>query len=337
MRVHPARAAIFSRYGTVSCLGVSRSRFYTFLKDPAPDVPEKDARLRLEIRVAHKETRETYGTERLQAHLADKGVSASRYKIRKLRSEMGIRCKQKRTFKITTDSSHKLPFAPNLVAQEFEVQAFGKLWLSDITYVRTREGWLYVCCHQDAYNGEIVGYAMASRMTRNLVLQSLLQAYRLHKPKPGLIHHSDRGSQYCAKEVVKKIDALEMKLSMSRKGNCYDNAPIESHWGKLKTELVHHERFATRREAVAAITEYIEVFYNRIRKQERLGYRSPVQYRNQEGSQKCRIIRVHYCRQGSVFLFKKNSPVPYNSFYRPCLPDLELFSSSSFRRWFTLI
>jgi len=173
---------------------------------------------------------------------------------------MGIRCKQKRAFKITTDSSHKLPFAPNLITQEFYVLEFSRLWLSDITYIRTGEGWLYLCSHQDAYNGEIVGYAMAKRMTRNLVLLSLLKACRLHKPKPGLIHHSDRGGQYCAKQVADKVRGLGMQQSMSRKGNCYDNAPIESHWGKLKTELIHHDRFATRREAVAAIAEYIEVF-----------------------------------------------------------------------------
>lgn len=145
---------------------------------------------------------------------------------------MGIRCKQERAFKITTDSNHDQPVAPNLVQQEFEVSEFGKLWLTDITYIRTAEGWLYLCSHQDAYNGEIVGYAMAQRMTRNLVLQSLLKAYSLHKPSPGLVHHSDRGSQYCAGEVREKLNSLGMKQSMSRKGNCYDNAPIESLWGK---------------------------------------------------------------------------------------------------------
>lgn len=214
--------------------------------------------------------------------MADKEIHVSHYKVRKLRTEMGIRCKQVRAFKITTDSNHDQPVAPNLVQQEFEVSEFGKLWLTDITYIRTAEGWLYLCSHQDAYNGEIVGYAMAQRMTRNLVLQSLLKGYALHKPSPGLIHHSDRGSQYCAGEVREKLNSLGMKQSMSRKGNCYDNAPIESLWGKLKTELVHHCRFTSRKEAAKAITEYIEVFYNRIRKQERLGYRSPVQYRNQQ-------------------------------------------------------
>lgn len=236
----------------------------------------------IEIQVAHKETRETYGPKRLHEHLADKGVDTSIYKVRKLRTEMGIRCKQQRAFKITTDSNHAQPVAPNLVAQKFEVPEFGKLWLTDITYIRTAEGWLYLCSHQDAYNGEIVGYAMSQRMTRNLVLQSLLKAFALHRPPPGLIHHSDRGRQYCAGEVKEQLDALGMKQSMSRKGNCYDNAPIESLWGKLKTEMVHHHRFENRKEAASAITEYIEVFYNRIRKQKRLGYRSPVQYRNQQ-------------------------------------------------------
>lgn len=263
-------------------LGVSRSRFYSYLKRPCADSLKFDTRLKIEIQIAHKETRETYGSERLQDHLADKGINASIYKVRKLRTQMGISCKQKKAFKITTDSSHKNPVAENIVGQDFEVSDFGRLWLTDITYIRTDEGWLYLCGHQDAYNGEIVGYAMAKRMTKNLVLQSLMRANAFYKAPPGLIHHSDRGGQYCASEVTKKLTDLEMKQSMSRKGNCYDNAPIESFWGKLKTEMVHHRRFRTRWEAVAGITEYIEVFYNRIRKQKRLGFLSPVQFRYQQ-------------------------------------------------------
>jgi putative transposase len=152
---------------------------------------------------------------------------------------------------------------------------------TDITYIPTEEGWLYLAGHKDVFTGEIVGYAMGPRLTKNLVSQSLFRAVAAKGPVAGLIHHSDRGSQYCSQEYRKLLDQFHMRVSMSRKGDCYDNAPMESFWGTLKNELVHHRRYGTRREAIEEITEYIEIFYNRQRRQARLGYLSPAAYERQ--------------------------------------------------------
>lgn len=192
---------------------------------------------------------------------------------------MGLRCRQKRCFRTTTDSAHTMPVASNLLAQDFRTDAPGKVWLTDITYVRTDEGWLYLAGVKDLFTQEIVGYAMSARMTQDLTLDALNRAVRHARPRAGLLHHSDRGSQYCASRYRKRLDALGMRVSMSRRGNCYDNAPMESFWGSLKNELLHHGRFATRAQAQGAITEWIEVFYNRQRLHSALGYQPPVAFR----------------------------------------------------------
>jgi len=153
-----------------------------------------------------------------------------------------------------------------------------KVWVSDITYVPTDEGWLYVAGHKDLFTGNIVGYAMGERLTRNLASRSLLRAVVAKRPPQGLIHHSDRGSQYCSHDFRSVLKRYGLKASMSRKGNCFDNAPMESFWGTLKQELVHHRRYKTRQEAIQDITEYIEIFYNRQRRQAKLGFLSPVSY-----------------------------------------------------------
>jgi putative transposase len=198
-----------------------------------------------------------------------------------IRKKLGLRCKQKRKFKATTDSRHALPVAENLLNQQFKAAAPNRIWVADITYIPTEEGWLYLAGHKDVFTGEIVGYAMGSRMTKNLVSQSLLRAVAAKGHVSGLIHHSDRGAQYCSHEYRKLLDQFHMRASMSRRGDCYDNAPMESFWGTLKNELVHHRRYATRAEAVREITEYIEIFYNRQRSQARLGYLSPAAYERQ--------------------------------------------------------
>jgi transposase InsO family protein len=199
-------------------------------------------------------------------------------RIRRIRKKLGLRCKQVKKFKATTDSRHNLPVAENLLEQQFTATEPNQAWVTDLTYVATEEGWLYCAAHKDLFNGEIVGYALGSRITTNLVTRSLLRALKTRRPPRGLIHHSDRGSQYCAREYRALLTQFGMKASMSRKGNCYDNAPMESFWGTLKNELVHHHRYRTREEAIREITEYIEIFYNRQRRQARLGYLSPVAY-----------------------------------------------------------
>jgi len=213
----------------------------------------------------------------MSAHSVNVGIC----RIRRIRKKLGICCKQKRKFKATTNSKHKLPVAENLLEQKFEATAPNKVWVTDITYIPTDEGWLYLAGHKDIFNGEIVGYAMDARMTKELVNKSLLRAVAGKRPTTGLIHHSDRGSQYCSYEYRELLDHLGMRVSMSRKGNCYDNAPMESFWGTLKNELVHHRRYTSRQEAIQEITEYIEIFYNRQRRQERLGYLSPAAYERQ--------------------------------------------------------
>jgi len=238
----------------------------------------ENARFEAEIRAAHKRTRGTFGAERLKKDLEANGVHIGVSRVRGIRKKLGIRCVQKRKFKATTDSRHCFPVAENLLDQNFSVSEPNKVWTSDITYIPTDEGWLYLAGHKDLFTGKIVGYHAGPRMTKDLVSRSLFRAVAACRPPQGLIHHSDRGSQYCSHEYRKLLDQFGMKASMSRKGNCYDNAPMESFWGTLKTELVHHRRFRTREEAIKEITEYIELFYNRQRTQERLGYLSPAAY-----------------------------------------------------------
>jgi transposase InsO family protein len=165
-----------------------------------------------------------------------------------------------------------------LLGQQFKVCAPNAVWVSDLTYVPTDEGWLYLAGHKDLFTGEIVGYAMGERLTRNLVSQSLFRAVAAKRPAKGLMHHSDRGSQYCSQEYRNLLGQFGLQASMSGKGNCFDNAPMESFWGTLKQELVHHRHYGSRQEATRDITEYIEIFYNRQRRQAKLGYLAPVVY-----------------------------------------------------------
>jgi putative transposase len=254
---------------------VSRSGFYAWVGRKPSLHAQEDERLKVAIKAAHKRTRQTYGVRRLQPELADDGFVAGRDRIERLRRELGLRCKQKRKFKATTNSNHDLPVAENVLNQTFAPTVPNQVWVTDITYIPTAEGWLYLAGVKDVFTCEIVGYAMAERMTQDLTGQALFLAVQQKRPMPGLIHHSDRGSQYCAHDYRKLVDQFGMKASMSRRGNCYDNAPIESFWGSLKNELVHHCRYATRAEAEASIREYIVIFYNRQRRHSRLGNISP--------------------------------------------------------------
>ena len=259
-------------------LGVSSSGYYGWVDRPLSQRALEEIRLEVEIKAAHYRTRQTYGPERLQGDLAENGIQVGICRIRRIRKKLGLRCKQKKKFKATTDSRHKLPVTENLLKQQFKVHEPDKVWASDITYVPTDEGWLYLAGHKDLFNGEIVGYAMGERMSRNLISQSLLRALSTRRPEKGLLHHSDRGSQYCSYEYRSLMEHYGLEASMSGSGNCYDNAPMESFWGVLKQELVHHRHYHTRREAIAEITEYIEIFYNRQRLQAGLGYLSPAAY-----------------------------------------------------------
>lgn len=262
-------------------LSVSASGYYAWLDRPLSAWAQEEMRLEVEIKAAHKRTRQSYGAERLQHDLAEHGIRAGVCRIKRIRKKLGLRCKQKRKFKITTDSGHNLPVAENLLEQKFEAYKPNQIWVSDITYVPTDEGWLYLAGHKDLFTGEIVGYAMGERLTKNLVSESLWQAIAFKHPLKGLLHHSDRGSQYCSYEYRQMLDQFGLRVSMSGIGNCFDNAPMESFWGILKQELVYQSHYRSRQEAKQEITEYIEVFYNRQRIQAKLGFISPAAYARQ--------------------------------------------------------
>jgi len=259
-------------------LGVSASGYYAWQDRPLSQHDREELRLELEIKAADRRTKHTYGADRLQGDLAKHGIRVGVCRIKRIRTRLGIRCKQKRKFKATTYSKHGLPVAENLLNQQFQVAEPNRVWLTDITYVPTDEGWLYLAGHKDLCTHVIVGYAMGERITKSLVSESLLRAIASKRPPKGLMHHSDRGSQYCSQEYRNLMDHFGIIVSMSRKGNCYDNAPMESFWGMLKQELIYHCRFRTRQEARQAITEYIELFYNRQRLQVKLGLLSPAAY-----------------------------------------------------------
>ena len=262
-------------------LEVSRSGYHAWARRQPSRRAQDNARLEVAIQAAHQRTRASYGPERLQAELRDDGFPASVSRIKRLRRKLGLRCKQVRRFTTTTASKHALPVAENILAQTFVATRPNETWVTDITYVPTAEGWLYVAGIKDLYTCEVVGHAMGARMTTDLVRRALVAAVWAKRPGPGLIHHSDRGSQYCAQDYQEQLRQFGMTASMSRRGNCYDNAPMESFWGTLKNELVHQRRYKTRAQARQELAEYIDVFYNRQRRHSRLGNLSPTAFAQQ--------------------------------------------------------
>lgn len=223
-------------------LDVSRSGYHAWQHRRPSKRAQENARLEVAIQAAHVRTRQTYGPERLQAELRDAGFPAGVGRIKRLRKKLRLRCHQVRRFKATTDSNHPLPVADNRLAQTFVATRPNEIWVTDITYVPTAEGWLYRAGVKDLHTCEMVGHAIETRMTTDLVRGALLKAIEAKRPAPGLIHHSDRGVQYCAHDYQALLRHFGLHASMSRRGNCYDNAPMERFWGTLKTELVHQRR-----------------------------------------------------------------------------------------------
>ena len=236
--------------------------------------------IKADIREIHEKSRQSYGERRIKDDLADLGKTVSRQRIRRLMKEEGLACKTKRKFKATTDSSHNKPVAENLLKRDFNREQPDQAYVGDITYIPTREGWLYLSVFIDLCSRAVVGWSMGSRMTATLVTDSLEMAMWKRRPEAGLLVHSDRGSQYVSERYQKLLTDNEFVCSMSRKGNCWDNAVAESFFHTLKTELIHHEDFQTREEAQQAIFEYI-VFYNRQRKHSTNGYLAPFKYEQQ--------------------------------------------------------
>jgi len=237
-----------------------------------------DVQLLALIQSIHVEFKSAYGSPRMVRELRARGFPASKQRVERLMRENGIRGRHKRRFKATTDSQHSLPVADNVLARDFTPSEPNQVWTSDITYLWTEEGWLYLAIVLDLFNREVVGWSLKPRMTADLVTDALTMAWFRRQPAPGLVHHSDRGSQYASHAFQDQLQEYGMTPSMSRKGNCWDNAPTESWFNSFKNERVFAERFLTREAMKATAFEYIEVFYNRRRLHSTLGYTSPVQY-----------------------------------------------------------
>jgi putative transposase len=258
-------------------LQVSRSGYYGYLHRPPSAHSIEDDKLRPQVKAAFEKGRKNYGARRIKEALEKTENTVSRRRIGRLMREEKLQVKTKQKFKATTNSNHDKPIAPNLLEREFSVSTPDTVYVGDITYIRTREGWLYLAVVIDLFSRAVVGWAMRSRMTVDLVNDAMLMAIWKRKPDKGLIFHSDRGSQYASDDYRKTLKTYTVNASMSKKGDCWDNAVAESFFHTLKIELVHHCDYETREEARAEIFEYIEVFYNRRRLHSSLGYRTPAE------------------------------------------------------------
>lgn len=257
-------------------LGVSRSGYYHWLQRTCE---RPDRALRISIRAIFNGSRQTYGIRRVTAALRHQGWRCNRKRVARIMRSEGLQAVSKRAYKTTTTSKHDRYIAGNLLKRDFTASAPNRKWLSDITYVSTAEGWLYLATVLDLYSRRIVGWSVSDRLKDDLVIEAYNRAVALRQPPKDLtIFHSDRGSQYASTTMYELHTANKMRISMSGKGDCWDNAPQESFFATLKTECVHRHRFATRREAMTNIADYVEHFYNRIRLHSSLGYRSPVEF-----------------------------------------------------------
>ena len=262
-----------------SVLSVSPSGYRAWKRGGTPSRKRlTDAQLLALIQSIHSALKGVYGSPRMLAELRDRGFSVGKTRVERLMREEGIRARHKRRYKATTDSKHTLPVADNLLKRNFTPTEPNQVWTADITYLWTEEGWLYLAIVLDLFNREVVGWSIQPRMTADIVADALTMAKGRRKPAPGLMHHSDRGSQYASRAFQDQLTGYGMICSMSRKGNCWDNAPTESFFNSLKNERVHGSRYITRQAAEADVFEYIEVFYNRKRLHSTLGYASPTQF-----------------------------------------------------------
>ncbi len=259
-------------------LQVSQSGYYRWCGKGQSNRDRENEQVLLKIRQIHRQSKQRYGSPRITEELRAEGYQYNEKRIARLMRLGKIAAKTKRRFKVTTKSKHNLPVAANLVKGNFQAAGPNRLWASDITYIWTGEGWLYVLAIMDVYSRQIVGWSMGNRLTQDLAIQALQQACWRRKPLPGCIFHADRGSQYAGLEFRNLLKQYGFIQSMSGSGNCYDNAIMETFFHTLKTELVYFERYETRNEARGSIFEYIEVFYNRERRHSALNYKSPVDF-----------------------------------------------------------
>ncbi len=259
-------------------LQVTRSGYYAWRQREPPGRQREDEALLGRIGHFFERSRQTYGSPRILRDLKEEGLTCGKQRVARLMRQAGLRAVVTPRFRTTTDSKHALPVAQNLLERDFAAPAANVKWASDITYVWTGEGWLYLAVVLDLFSRRVVGWAMQASLDRSLVLKALEAALGHRRPGPGLLHHSDRGSQYASGEFQARLAASGILCSMSRRGNCWDNAPVESFFGTLKQELVHRCRFATRAVARQAVFEYIEAWYNRQRRHSSLGYVSPAEF-----------------------------------------------------------
>jgi len=260
-------------------LTVSRSGYYQWRTVPNSVRARQEAQMQERIAQIHRASRGTYGSPRVAAVLRKKGHSIGRHRVARLMRETGLQGRQRRRYRVrTTDSNHDQPVAPNRLKVADRPTRIDEVWVSDITYVPTQEGWLYLAGVLDLYSRRLIGWAMGSGLETALPLAALLMALRHRRPPAGVVHHSDRGCQYASSLYRSALAANGCVASMSRRGNCYDNAAMESFWSTLKHELVYRRDFRTRAEATTAIFDYIESFYNRVRLHSALGYQSPLDY-----------------------------------------------------------
>jgi putative transposase len=258
-------------------LEVSPSGYYAWRKRPPSKRTREDKVLRALIEAIYKANRSIYGYRKVYARLQT-DIPCGRDRVARLMRENGLRGKQKRAHMVTTQSKHNLPVADNLLQRDFEATAANQKWCADLTYIWTAEGWLFLAAIEDLYSRFITGWALESSLTDRLTRKALDMALGRRRPSPGLIHHSDQGSQYASNAFRADLEQAGIVQSMSRRGNALDNAPIESFFSRLKNELIHHRHYRTRAEARRDIFEYIEVFYNRQRVHSALGYRSPIEF-----------------------------------------------------------
>lgn len=259
-------------------LGVNRSGYYAYLRRGLSHRYAENQRLVRMIEDIWQKFRRVYGSPRITAELHAQGIRCGKNRVARLMRENGIKVSPKKRFKMTTQSDHSLPLAEDLVGRDFSADSDNKLWLSDITYLWTWEGWLYLAAIMDVFNREIIGWALRKSLTKDLVVTALQNALIKRNPASGLIFHSDRGSQYASLKVRHILKARGILQSMSGKGNCYDNAMIESFFSSMKKELVLQETFHSKDKAQYFVYDYIEIFYNRQRRHSSLNYKTPVEY-----------------------------------------------------------
>ena len=273
-----AKRAEVSIETACTALGVSVSGFHAWKKRPASARQSNDLVMLAHIRAQYATSNETYGSPRMHAELQESGLAIGLHRVARLMSENGLKARQKTRFKKTTDSAHDGPIASNLLDQNFVADAPDQKWGVDISYVWTAEGWLYLAIVLDLFSRRIVGWHLSDRMKRGLAMDALRHAIALRQPSPGLIHHSDRGSQYCSDDYRRMLKSHGFVSSMSGRGNCYDNAMVETVFKTIKSELIWRTSYITRDQASKAIGQYIEGFYNPRRRHSSLGYISPVAF-----------------------------------------------------------